>query len=93
MQGRIVKNGSTIYKQRSIRRRKRIAKLCGSLFLYMKKREQEFMIFAGFLRKRKKRGIVNLVQKKKMKISTIAESEKNDENRLHCGVQRVKILT
>ena len=51
------------------------------------------MIFAGFLRKRKKRGIVNLVQKKKMKISTIAESEKNDENRLHCDVQRVKILT
>ena len=63
-----------------------------SFFVHEKERTR-IHDFCWIFEKTKKKVIVNLVQKKKMKISTIAESEKNDENRLHCGVQRVKILT
>ena len=43
--------------------------------------------------KKGKRVSVNVVQNEKMKISTIAESEKNSEKSLHCTWERVKILT
>lgn len=44
-------------------------------------------------RKNRKKVSVNVVQNEKMKISTIAESEKNSEKSLHCAGERVKILT
>lgn len=50
--------------------------MCGSLFLMSPKRRKK----RG---KREKVCIVNLVQKEKMKISTIDESEKNGEKSLH----------
>ena len=43
--------------------------------------------------KKGKRVSVNVVQNEKMKISTIAESEKNSEKSLHCTWGCVKILT
>lgn len=57
------------------------------------KTERKIKKNCGFLKKKAGAAIVNLVQKRKMKISTIDESKKFGEKSLQCDNERVKILT
>ena len=73
---RIVKNGSTtLHASDSIKKRENRENVRFSFFDVPKTQEKRG--------KREKVCIVNLVQKEKMKISTIDESEKNGEKSLH----------